>query len=492
MRSPWGIFVERINPFLGLWGHGTVSLVAVPGESAWECLALQVMLSEGDSDPNARSWLPACDGRFLLVHWAYPVQEALRVAQSAALLSRLQVRGPDGATIGVRLASFGTTPRTRPPMLWSTSLRKAGAMVPRHPLRSAQVLWAGGQHVFPWLGEAEGMALDAWLVHPPGEGQRPINGFAGWLKRFMPGVQMRPGTLDGVQFQVVAPIPVDVEYSGDSDRVQVHCASNGIELVSASAFYEPGYDMAKLRFRESGTRNGPLSSFDAALEWPGGAESAEIVVQAQNIEIERLTVPRWSHAGNLRAAVATYFDADHSILRSQLLGEIAPGKNPGQRIQDQFEGGVHRLLSLLGLPCVFYGDKGSSAPSRPDAVIITHTATTATVVLVECTTGREGEKIGEKIIRLAERVNQLGEHLHVEDHSLAVDIRGAVFSRNVPLEADWQTASQRGIRLVGPCEIGSLINRLEGARTPGDEVLTLLIQSSVPLFSGNDSFSGQG
>ncbi len=481
MPSPWRTFTGRIAPFLSCWSHGTVSCVAVRGDSAFECLALQIVLREGEPDSSIRALQLPCDSEFLLVHWAYPLNETLRLICRAALTSRFRIRSPDGPSLQIHLPSSQPGRPAPSPLGWNTRATTAGAFLPGHPQRTTFFLWASGPQIYPWLDESRNRALDYALANPVDKVRRPTDGLSGWLRRYMPGVNVQPTTFDALQFQVLAPIPFDACYAHGSDQIMVRCPQGAAELVSAPAFYEPGDRAAMLDFKDPATE-GALTLLAAPLQWPPNAEVAKVVLRASSTEFARLQVPRWAHAGNLSAAVGTYFDPDHNILHSQLLGEATSGKNQDPKIQDQFEGAVHRLLSLLGLRCVFYGARGSSIQSRPDAAIIETTSTGASVVLVECTTGRSGEKISEKVKDLEERIHGLTGQLNAGSHRAAVDFHGAVFSRQGPLEADWEAAAQFGIGLLGPREIESLFNDMRGPRiTPEQAVARLIEPPRLPL-----------
>ncbi len=459
-------------------------------ESQWQCIGLRIVFSEKGPDPIKHSWLTACDGRFLLVHWNYDRREILQLIHQATRDSQIQLQGPECERCSILLPSEGPTDVKRQ-LSWSTSQMLANQFedLPGHAKRVAFVLQSGGAQVSHWFDAAAAQDLNAWLLNPPYD-LPPTDGLNGWLRRYAPGMKILPGTNDNAQFRVLAPIPVNAEYKRDCNQVLLHCPPDGIELVSASAFYPPGHQPAKLRFNATDAAVGDLPSFAAGLEWPATAETAEVVVLAQTTVVNRIFIPRWAHAGNLSAAVASYFDKDHKILRSQLLEESLD-QSRADKIQDQFEGGTQRLLSLLGLPCVFYGEKGASVQSRPDAVIIEQSPTQGTVILVECTTGRKGEKISEKIKGLEERIGSLTSHIQ-NGHHYSVTIHGTVFSRKEPLNTDFQLASRCGVGLLGPSEIESLFERLKGPRTPPAEILSLLIQPPIASLYGGDQFAGLG
>jgi hypothetical protein len=162
-------------------------------------------------------------------------------------------------------------------------------------------------------------------------------------------------------------------------------------------------------------------------------------------EVQTLEVNRWPSVGNLRQMVDAYFDPSQERLRKALLDR-------GSTKSREFELGVARLLTLLGLPVVWYGEGATEA--RPD---LGGYVENGPALLVECTL----EKPSVKFSGLAERAKELQEQIGAE-----ADIFAAVFTRAEPVDSEKEQALEYGVVLIGRREIEELLEMLnDGAGT---------------------------
>jgi hypothetical protein len=189
--------------------------------------------------------------------------------------------------------------------------------------------------------------------------------------------------------------------------------------------------------------------------WQQGAASGKASLFYAGEEVSSIDLRRWAGAGTLRAAVDCYFDPDHKHLRRALFGENKkPGKEGGR--SRAFEMAVVRLMVLLGIPLVWYGE--GEFHRRNDAAGLVVEKQKRVVVLVECTI----EKPETKFSALNGRAQELAQSLTGE-----AEVLPAVFTQVEPPESVYESAADHGIALVGRNEIKSLFDMLSA--TPQKE-----------------------
>jgi hypothetical protein len=140
--------------------------------------------------------------------------------------------------------------------------------------------------------------------------------------------------------------------------------------------------------------------------------------------------------------------------------------------QRAFEMAVVRLMNLLGIPLVWYGQGAS--PRRSDAAGLVDKEEKRVVVLAECTL----EKPEAKFSALKERAQELAESLAGEAEVLPV-----VFTQVDPPESVFETATDHGIALVGRNELNSLFEMLSATTRKGDALG--LLNSMRSFFPGS-------
>jgi len=152
------------------------------------------------------------------------------------------------------------------------------------------------------------------------------------------------------------------------------------------------------------------------------------------------------------------------------LQEALFGKNEKKskvgKAQHAFEMAVVRLMNLLGIPLVWYGQ--GALPQRSDAAGLVDKNQKPVVVLAECTL----EKPEAKFSALKERAQELVESLGGE-----ADVLPAVFTQADPPAAVSDTACDHGVALIGRNELSTLFEMLS-ATTREEDALSFLSRMS--------------
>lgn len=493
MATGWNDFEEEIRPFLKLWEYGAVTCFARRHDNRYACVGLRVLLSEAANQPRG-SWLLPCDGDFLLAYIVLPLHETLNLIRMATIDSRVQLPNREVGLVDVFLLDVLSTPQLARP-IWRSRQINAEHALREHPMRRLTIeLASGTSDLYGLFPSSDATRLDEWLKARPDDSTAlPINGLKGWIEEYSPNFDVRSEPGRRVYIQFLAPIPIESSYSRSDDAIVAACPPLARELVEACVFFQPAGSAQRARLSALAAEpdGHALERVSVRLNWPKNAERAEIAILAAGRQIDRLTLPRWRYAGSLPAAINTYFDCDHSILRKQLgLKGGSPqmaGQSPSPQKQtakdlskqDQFEHAIIRLLTLLGLPSVLYGTKGSAAQSKPDGVSILVDMNPATILLIECTT----ERPGDKVMDLGKRVAELESHLKKNDFNRELRVVGVVFSGAEPSVGEITSGLETGVHIKGPDEIECLLSMLNGPRPNARDVLSLVITSPIPYLA---------
>ena len=251
--------------------------------------------------------------------------------------------------------------------------------------------------------------------------------------------------------QIVFPLPLDMGQAEDGNLFLVAprtAHENDIQLVVNFRPSLPAMPLQPTRETAELTADGQRRQWRWAISWPPGAESGRASLFYAKEPVSSIEMRRWPAAGGLRAAIDSYFDPNHERLGKDLFGEDKKSGKDG-KVQSAFEMAVVRLMSLHGIPLVWYG-KGS-LPRRNDAAGFVDKADKQVVVLAECTV----ENPQAKFSALKERAQELSDWLVGEAEVLPV-----VFTQTEPPESVFRDAYEHGIALVGRNELMSLFNML--------------------------------
>jgi hypothetical protein len=160
---------------------------------------------------------------------------------------------------------------------------------------------------------------------------------------------------------------------------------------------------------------------------------------------------RWKGSVSILGLVDVYFDPERKRLRTDL-------GYRDKRPREEFEEAVVRLLSVLGIPTIYYG---RSVSDRADALGIVQSDKT-TLLLIECTR----EKPIEKFSTLAERANHLRKFLPID-----ADVLPVVFTAARTVTSEAEAAVEYGLGLVGADDIEHLLGLISRPGTTAASVL---------------------
>ncbi len=285
-------------------------------------------------------------------------------------------------------------------------------------------------------------------LHPP-----HLDGIEELYGKLLPG--LRHGSSDPKVVQVVFPLPLDMQQTEDG-RLALRTPKAAVEgQMRIVINFKPTRPASTIRVGHDGaepTADGGATEWRWEIPWPQGAESGKASLFYAEEEVSSIDLRRWPGAGTLRAAVDCYFDPGHKLLQKALSGQ-SEKKSNDEKVQRAFETGVVRLMNLLGIPLVWYGQ--GPLQRRSDAAGLVHEEENRVVVLAECTL----EKPEAKFSALKERAHELARSLAGEAEVLPV-----VFTATEPPEATFDTATDHRIALVGRTELNSLLDMVFATR----------------------------
>ena len=210
--------------------------------------------------------------------------------------------------------------------------------------------------------------------------------------------------------EVVFPLPLDLEQAEDGKLLLRAPHSSAEDQMKIVANFKPQGTAAPIHVTNDGsipTGNGQTKEWHLEIPWPQGAESGKASLYYAEQEISTVALRRWVGAGTLRAALDCYFDPDHKRLKEGLLGHGQKTSNKAKASQP-FEEACVRLMNLLDVPLIWYGEKWTSS-GRNDGAGLVDKKEKRVVVLAECTS----EKPEAKFVPLKERAQNFGEFLRV-------------------------------------------------------------------------------
>ena len=476
METSFNKFVALIKPFQTLWKSARVTCLGVGAPLERRSVATRVLLRQEElpkGQPFRQMMWSTPTPEFLIAVLDFPKDTAVRVLASAinmyyvdletgSTVDRVLLQWPlpqDLADVAreERLSTFS----------WQDPFQcdKSLAINQFGEDSTCLVLTGTGGYIRDVMSDQLCRAVSSSLRR-----ERPhFDGIEELYERLLPGV--RHGISDLRVVQIVFPLPLDMEQTEDGRlglRAPKLAAEGQMRIVvnfkpvGRATAIEVAHHGAETTVGEEATER------RWQIPWPQGAESAKASLFYAREEVSSIDLRRWASARGLRAAVDCYFDPDHKLLQGALFGE---GEKEGKHgtAQRTFEIAVVRLMSLLGIPLVWYGQGAS--PRRSDAAGLVDKKERRVVVLAECTL----EKPEAKFSALKERGQRLGEWLAGEAEVLPV-----VFTQANPPEAVFEAACDHGVALVGQSQLNSLFHMLSG--TASEDVLDFLnrLRSHIP------------
>jgi len=201
-----------------------------------------------------------------------------------------------------------------------------------------------------------------------------------------------------------------------------------------------------------------IGPWQTSITWPIGVHRASAQLYYDEELIETFEFQRWQDTINVAVRANTYFDQNHAMLRSRLLGKKA----------SDFEHGVVELLNLLGLPTVWYGNE---VQNRSDELAVFQEWNGRNVaLLIECTI----MKASVKFTPILKRAKDLYDHINGEAEVVPIVFVGAPAS-----VTDMEQAQTDGILLADAVLIERLLDLLMTEPT-AREVMQLLRTYRIP------------
>ncbi len=278
-----------------------------------------------------------------------------------------------------------------------------------------------------------------------------LDGVEALARTLTPNLKLN--TLVCPQLQLIAPLPFDlVDTQRGGVRVTIPTTAQG-RVVSLKTFFYPEPEEPAVRAispTEYSNRDSDVH-VQWTPEWPGSATNASVRLFWGVHNIDALPINRWKESASILGVVDEYFDLERSRLRSAL-------EYSDKRPSEEFEQAVVRLLSVLGIPTIWYG---KTVSDRADALGIIK-SDKAILILIECTR----EKPIEKFSTLAERANHLRKFLPIKAEVLPV-----VFTAARVVMSEVTAAVEYGLGLIGADEIEHLLGLIS---TPSATATSIL------------------
>jgi hypothetical protein len=441
-------FFASIAPYRKLWGSLRASGATINHEDKWFNVAVRLEFRENAPE---KMEMHSPEPHFLHFVVDFPIALSEVVIRELVLggTLRLQSGGDDRGGAYVDILMKREPPNVAgaslSPVSWSTPIvRDPGENGGHTQQKRTSITLSGyGQYFNELLAPDLARKIETRL-----RGAIPCyDGLSGLFAHLIPGFSYRGR--DNTLLEIIAELPFELR-TGDKGTILIECIPQiPADSLSARCFYGPGAGLPpsvvglqpqNARKTESGHLQWTLRP-----DWPDRAANARIVLFFEDHEVQTLKVNRWPSVGNLRQMVDAYFDPSQERLKKALLDR-------GSTKSREFELGVARLLTLLGLPVVWYGEGATEA--RPD---LGGYVENGPALLVECTL----EKPSVKFSGLAERAKELQEQIGAD-----ADIFAAVFTRAEPVDSEKEQALEYGVVLIGRREIEELLEMLnDGAGT---------------------------
>jgi hypothetical protein len=464
MESYWDKFVKLIKPFQALWNSVRVTCIAVGAPLDRGSVVTRVVLREQElpeGQPYGQVlWLTPTP-EFLVAVVDFPRVAAAQILPSA--INNYEVNLETSSTVDrvwLKWPLPGNSPaETDPPRLpgfwWQDPFRckKPSARNQFGEDRTCLALTGRGNDIRDVMPDELCRDVSSRLLRDPPH----FDGIEGLYEALLPG--LRHGASDPRVAQILFPVPLDMEQTeeGKLALLAPKRASEGPMQVVVT--FEPAgapYEIQATHDTAKPTGDGRRVEWRWEILWPQGAESGKASLFYAGELVSDIDLRRWPGAGTLRAAVDCYFDPDHKLLQEALFGQDEKKSKDGTA-QQAFEIAVVRLMNLLGIPLVWYGQGAS--PRRSDAAGLVDKKEKRVVVLAECTV----EKPEAKFSALKERAQELAKSLGGE-----TDVLPVVFTQADPPDSVFDTAYDHGVALIGRDELTSLFEMLSATTTKED------------------------
>jgi hypothetical protein len=471
--DPLSEFQRDIAPFRPVWQSARISGLATRDEGNWISLGLRVSLSELPSERleivKPFDWFVYFDERCPLDHFDRVAEELVR--------GRYLTIPPDTGTEGSGLRIYlnrqaaetlahldeevfqqGRTPNVpRGPTWYYYGFVKRGLFRGSYGTDRAHfALTANGERHIDLLDYQDRLRVDSKLR----AAESAFDGIRELAQLLLPGLYAHSPNLDRgeSQFQVVAPLPFFLDCP-EPARLALHAPAAtpsgalGLRFFFGPEAFPPS-TLLRLRPQNAMACNAGMIEWRLDIPWPPGSATAKATLFFMDREVDSLEVNRWPAGANMRVALDDYFDPGRRKLLEGLGLETGRG---GPKLQArQFEAAVARLMSLLGIPLIWYGD-WLAEQGRSDLGGVTGAAGKKVAILAEGTLSKPEEKFSE----LHKRADEVAARLGTEAEVMAV-----VFTSAPTTQSEVQRAAEHQIVLVGPDELRRFLVLLQSPEDP--------------------------
>jgi hypothetical protein len=450
--------IQKIAPYEGLWESVRISGLAIHARGCWISLSVRILLSE---QPPEQWSISVPDQDFLYFAGSHPFAVFGQIAEEALVSGYLALQAsgaPPGtpARIFLTRKQSGPAQDTAPPPSWSqVAFQERETCKQFYGIsRSCFALTAQGDRLIDLLAYETRRRIDGKLRlgNPGFDG---ISDLA--LKLSAPGLD--PDSGNSV-FEIIARLPFDLECLEAGKLVLKAPSTTPDGALAVRFFFEPKQvpiPPAYVLRRENAETCEPAALvWRPDVPWPSGSRRAKARLFFRDAEIDSIDVNRWPGGANLRAALDDHLDPGHAHLRSVVLAA-------DKLDATGFETGVARLLSLVGVPVVWYGKVPGKA--LPDLAGCVEAPRVKVIVLGECTL----EKPEAKFSGLAARAKELQDKFAGEAEVLPV-----VFTRTMTTPSEKQHAVEHGLALAGHEELKQLLKLLESPAAGPESAIEFL------------------
>lgn len=433
MESQFEEFRQRIEPYRPVLDRLLISCAAAKWEGKWIPLFLRLMLfNSGDY----ASTLP----EFIRPHSKFfAITNSVNSEGFDAIVPQLVENGVMPLTISqeefwIFLTRAHAQPTTEPPRNVFSGPVETGNRQSRTEKLSRpriELHCYGTDRINELLTAADNREISDELRN----GDPPINGLRGLLHAMGSGLDPEHATSAQTDVQIAAVLPFSLD--AVDGTLEVEAPSGAVDSLKVLYFFSPaGSDTRAVPTSRETPHQEGLTKLKYDVHWPDLATDATANLSYAGKKIGDIDLDRWTHTSNWRVAVDSFFDPNQQVLNSWLARDNAR----------TFEHAIVRLLTLLEVPAIWYGDE-KDFKAKPDFAAYSKVNQNWLVVLGECTLQKPSAKFTPMLQRSQELRKKIGQEL---------EIVPAVFTTSVVASTDITQAKEDGIALVGIEEIAVL------------------------------------
>jgi hypothetical protein len=441
-------FLKQIGPFRELWRSVRFVCYAGKIDDSWVLLGGRLQLSPKALPAEILSKEADFDAFFAFVD-EFSSQSLERILSDIVQTENVHLNLGGGSSFrDIRLSA--ESQQNQNSLSWSNPIkfdRQGFNFFEMHPVGFS---WGVQEH--RQTGTIPGGAECMEKANERLRRETHFDGVEALVKKLTPSLEVNARVHP--QLQVLAPLPFDlVDAKNGGIRATIPATALGKQVTLKMFFYPEPQQPAVREISPTEYSNEDSSvHIEWNPQWPESATHAIVRLFWGAHSIDALPINRWKGSVSILGVVDEYFDSERRRLRSAL--EYADKRKGGD---GEFEQAVVRLLSVLGIPTIWYG----KMEDRADALGIIQSEGT-TLLLIECTR----EKPMEKFSALAQRANHLRQRIPIFAEVLPV-----VFTAAYTVMSEAEAAVEYGLGLVGADDIEHLLGLISAPGTTAAKVL---------------------